>query len=181
MKPKYQLILTEEQARLVSTCCEFFSRIMLGQFGEIPYHLMFTDKGENYCQRREDAERLLFEARKYIYPELQGRGHSYGIGKFDDADKAFDVHQVIREKMTPGQPQNYVFTYQEEIPEFHEIDQENGYVLEKHTDGLSWPLESTASLDDLVNAAAEFGAAHRGKLPKLRVRDARKTDPWIRR
>lgn len=120
MKPKYQLILTEGQARLVSLCCEFYARIMLGQFAEIPYHLMLRDKGENYCQRRESAENLLFEARKYIYPELQGRGHSYGIGKFDEADQAFDVHQVIRKGLHHDAAP--LFTYQKEIPEFKSFD-----------------------------------------------------------
>lgn len=123
MKPKYQLILTEEQARLVSLCCEFYSRIMLGQFAEIPYHLMLRDKGENYCQRRESAENLLFEARKYIYPELSGRGHSYGIGKFDEADQAFDVHQVIRKGLhSDAAP---VFTYQPEIPIFKRLEEKH--------------------------------------------------------
>lgn len=117
---KYQLILNKEQAWLVATACEFYSRIMLGQFGEIAFRLMLHDHGENYCLRREEAERLLFEARKHIYPELNGRGHSYGIGKFDEADKAFDVFQVIRKEIFPES--GPVFTYQKKIPEFKRLE-----------------------------------------------------------
>lgn len=51
---------------------------------------------EDYCERRDEAEQLLLKARESIYPDLHGIGHSYGIGKFEDADKVYDVHQVIR-------------------------------------------------------------------------------------
>lgn len=51
---------------------------------------------DDFYDRADEAGRLLLEARKKIYPELVGAGHSYGIGKFDDADIAFDVYQVLR-------------------------------------------------------------------------------------
>lgn len=91
------LTLTDEQAKLVSTACEFYARVRMGQFNEIMWHTL--DMGlptDNYCERRDNAERILLEARKQLYPELNGAGHSYGIGKFKDADMAYDVHQVIR-------------------------------------------------------------------------------------
>lgn len=96
-KTMYQLTLTEEQARVVATACEFFARVVMGQFNEIIWHTMDTQHGsDDYCERRDKAQELLFEARKYLYPELHGYGHSYGIGNFDNADMAFDVYQVIR-------------------------------------------------------------------------------------
>ena len=96
-KTMYQLTLTEEQARVVATSCEFFARVVMGQFNEIIWHTMDTQHGsDDYCERRDKAQELLFEARKYLYPELHGIGHSYGIGKYDNADMAFDVYQVIR-------------------------------------------------------------------------------------
>ena len=96
-----ELTLTDEQARIVSRACEFYARIVMGQFKEIIWECICIRAGKNddICQRCDEAERLLFEARKQIYPELHGPGHSYGIGKFERADKAFDVHQVIRYAM----------------------------------------------------------------------------------
>lgn len=96
-KSMIRLTLTEEQARIVSTACEFFARIKMGQFNEIIWHTMdFQNGSDDYCERRDKAQELLFEARQYLYPELHGIGHSYGMGAFDDADTAFDVYQVIR-------------------------------------------------------------------------------------
>lgn len=91
------LTMTDEQAQIVSKACEFFVRVRIGQFQEITFNLM-RDRPlpDDFCRRKESAEILLLEARKYIYPELRGTGHSYGIGKFDDADAAYDVHQAIR-------------------------------------------------------------------------------------
>lgn len=91
------LTLTDEQAKIVSIACEFFARVRLGQFNEIVWHTLDARlPSDDYCERREKAEQMLYAAREQIYPELLGRGHSYGIGKFEDADKAYDVHQVIR-------------------------------------------------------------------------------------
>ena len=92
-----KLTLTDEQAKIVSIACEFYARVRMGQFNEVVWHTLdMALPSDNYCERRESAEQFLYEARKYLYPELHGPGHSYGIGKFEDADKAFDVHQVIR-------------------------------------------------------------------------------------
>lgn len=69
----------------------------MGQFKEIIwYFLDMKLPPEDYCERRDEAEQLLLKARESIYPDLHGIGHSYGIGKFEDADKVYDVHQVIR-------------------------------------------------------------------------------------
>lgn len=95
---KYILELTEEQLRVLSTACEFYARIRIGQFKEITWHCMdWKDCDINdMCRRRDEAERILLEARKQIYPDLHGYGHSYGIGKFKDADLSFDIYQVAR-------------------------------------------------------------------------------------
>lgn len=94
---KYTLELNEEQAKTVAQACEFFARIKMGQFQEIPYLLLSNElSGGDYCRKRELANKHLLDARKVIYPELNGIGHSYGVGKFDDADRAFDVYQVLR-------------------------------------------------------------------------------------
>lgn len=94
---KVQLTLTEEQARVAMRACEVYSRIVMGQFQEITSELLdMSVSTDDYCQRREAANELLFKAREQIYPELHGIGHSYGVGKFEHADRAFDIYQVIR-------------------------------------------------------------------------------------
>ena len=116
---KYKLTLTKEQAQIVSLACEFYARIKMGQFQEIPYHLMMDQPlADNWCERRDAAETYLLQARKMIYPELGGYGHSYGLGKFEDADMAFDVHQVIRHKFGDKRPP---FSYHE-LPICEEVD-----------------------------------------------------------
>lgn len=92
-----QITLTDKQAKLLGHACEFYARVFMGQFTEIPVELLsFAINSDEYCERRDKADELLLEARKYIYPELCGRGHSYGIGKFENADKVWDVYQAIR-------------------------------------------------------------------------------------
>lgn len=90
--------LNREQAQDVSVACEFYARIIMGQFNEISWHTLDIKKldSSDFCERRDNAENYLFKARSYIYPELYGAGHSYGIGHFREADISFDIHQVLR-------------------------------------------------------------------------------------
>ena len=99
-----RLELTDEQAGVVARACEFYARVKMGQFQEIYWECLSVKNMDNYCRRRDEAERLLLEARKPIYPDLHGLGHSYGIGKFKDADQAFDVYQVIRRLFGDDRP-----------------------------------------------------------------------------
>ena len=93
----YKLDLTEEQAAVLAVACEFYARVRMGQFNEIIWRTLDVRiDTAGFCERRDEAERLLLEARKQLYPDLHGIGHSYGIGKFEDADRAFDIYQVIR-------------------------------------------------------------------------------------
>jgi len=95
---KYLLKLNEEQAKICAMACEFYARIKMGQFNEISYRMMLGQEGDDWFYRRDIAECCLAAAKKAIYPELGGAGHSYGIGKFEDADMSFDIYQVLREK-----------------------------------------------------------------------------------
>lgn len=89
------LTLTDEQAETVQKACDLYVSIRMGQFQEITWTCLDQSLDSvEYCKRRELAEELLILARRVIYPDLAG--HSYGMGKFKDADLAFDVHQVIR-------------------------------------------------------------------------------------
>lgn len=55
----------------------------------------------------------LQRAMKAIYPDLNGIGHSYGMGKFADADRAFDVYQILRYAL--GDPRE-LFQFGEPLP-----------------------------------------------------------------
>ena len=93
-----KLILTEEQAKIASRACEFYARILYGQFWEITYETIDKESSfpEDFCFRAEQAERHFLEARKYLMPELKGRGHSYGLGHSKTADMSYDIYQVLR-------------------------------------------------------------------------------------
>lgn len=94
---KYNLEVTEDQLKVLSRACEFYARIAMGQFKEIVWNFLdFRLEVDEYCKRRDLAEHYLLKAREQIYPELHGFGHSYGIGKFKNADMAFDIYQVSR-------------------------------------------------------------------------------------
>lgn len=91
-----ELRLTDSQAQVVSRACEFYSRIVLGQFKEIIFELVNHDTVNVVLEHRGEIESLLYEARDLIYPDLHGSGQSYGIGKFERADAAYDVHPALR-------------------------------------------------------------------------------------
>lgn len=104
-----QLTMSEETAQIVAKACEFYARIRMGQFGEIIWNCT-----EHHCvDNQQEAERAWLEFRKHIYPELHGIGHSYGIGKFEDADRAYDVYQVVRREFGDWRTP---FTLLDELP-----------------------------------------------------------------
>lgn len=110
-----KLTLTDDMAKVVAQACEFYARIRMGQFQEIIYKTLEMNElgAKDYDTRRDLAAELLLMARKYLMPELHGLGHSYGIGKFDDADIAFDVYQAIRKEF--GDPRGF-FSFRDETP-----------------------------------------------------------------
>lgn len=138
MNREIMLTLTEDQAAIVSRACEFYCRIFCGQFQEIPYELMFHQSmadGE-WCYRREKAEEVLLEARKYIYPELRGAGHSYGVGKFQNADTAWNVYQVLRYVL--GDERKPFALFGEELPKYSVITSESTIVDDSEIQHVSY-------------------------------------------
>ena len=95
---RYALLLSPEQAKLLSSACEFYARMMMGQWQELIFHTMTVkDHPKDYCEAREDAEQLLLEARAKVFPELiKSFGHSYGVHKFRDADLVWEIYEVVR-------------------------------------------------------------------------------------
>lgn len=94
------LRLNEEQAKICAQACEFFARIRMGQFQELVWLC-----GKNHCAEDYDtAQRAWLDLRKQVYPDLDGPGHSYGVGYFPEADTAYDIHQVIDFAMGGKEP-----------------------------------------------------------------------------
>ena len=109
-----ELTMSEQTAQIVAVACEFFARVRMGQFGEIVWRC-----AEHHCvEDMQAAEAAWLEFRKHIYPELNGLGHSYGIGKFEDADRAYDVYQVLRRQF--GDPRT-PYTLLNELPSCREV------------------------------------------------------------
>lgn len=93
----YTLIMTQDQALNLSKACEFYSRVMMGQFEEIAFQTMLPHIGKtDFCERREQMQNLLYQARRFAFPELTGPGHSYGVGQSVTSDRAWEVYQVLR-------------------------------------------------------------------------------------
>ena len=139
---RYILELNEEQAKVVSTACEVFARIKMGQFNEIVWHC-----AEKHCvDDPEEVQRLWLKLRKHIYPELiEHAGHSYGMGKFRDADLAFDVHQVIRRHFgDPREPFSY-----HELPRCYVESDRHSIVLE---DGCKYCKEDREGYRTMLGA-----------------------------
>lgn len=108
-----ELRLTDEQAKITARACEFYARILLGQFEELSMELLNSDNIDIISTNRDEIETMLLQVRRFFYPELNGRGHSYGVGKFERADTAYDVYQSIRSLF--GDPRT-PFSYHE-LPE----------------------------------------------------------------
>lgn len=150
----YQLMLNQEDAMILAKVCEFYARIRMGQFNEILWSTLDCSMPSDYGARKEAAQRFLFEARKHIYPELHGIGHSYGIDSFVDADKAYDVYQAIRyafgDDRTP-------FSYYE-VPKFKSSSSVPG----------AYELYLTAEHAEIVkNACAFYTHIHMGLLTEV--------------
>ena len=95
---EYLLYMDKETAATVALACEFYARVKFGQFNEIQ-HLTVWPNGDNdptFGDRLQACEEALNAAKKAAYPELSGPGHSYGVGRFRDADTAWNAYQAIR-------------------------------------------------------------------------------------
>ena len=93
---KYVLEMNEQHACTVMAALEFYSRMRMGQFRELP-SLCLDLSDKEYCDKREYMEALLEPARRICYPELLPTfAHSYGVGKFEDADLAWELYESIR-------------------------------------------------------------------------------------
>lgn len=97
---KYRLELTDEQAKITLKALELYSRLRNGQWTEL-VDLCLDLNDDDYARKKFDLLiPELMHLRKQVYPELPPQwGTSYGIGKFEDADLAWEIHEVLRNRI----------------------------------------------------------------------------------
>lgn len=95
---RYVLKLREEDARIVSRACEFYTRLHIGQFDELVFELMQMQPGDDsFSQKREIAQSLLMTVRSLMFPELPPfAGASHSAGHTEKDGRAWNVYQVLR-------------------------------------------------------------------------------------
>jgi len=103
---KYELKLTEQQARVVVQALDFWSRMFLGQVEEIKWHPAVQGR------KSMALDSLLRQLKPVIFPELSSHAY-FGIHSDkvpDEARQAFDILQVIRHQMwiSNGREPRYV-------------------------------------------------------------------------
>lgn len=96
--PYVKVHLTPKQAEAVRKACEFYARVVNGQFSEIAFECgTIIDPNILGLEQYHRAVDLLYKARALLYPDLRDAvGASYGIGWSDFSDVVWDIHTSIR-------------------------------------------------------------------------------------
>ena len=95
---RYRLKMNEKQARVTVAALDFAMRVWLGQWREIVERCMKYEPGklDEWCERREEAEALLLQARKIVMPELTGWGNHYGVYNRQETERLYNVLLAVR-------------------------------------------------------------------------------------
>ena len=120
------LTVTEDQLRLIQQALDFYSRIGIGQFGEIKNHPTFEkhlhiefeidDKTDysRYHAVRDSVDNMLVQPRNMLYNNNSlSRNGSWGIfnpNVDDSCREAFDLIQVIRHEFWKKNPKRSSIT-----------------------------------------------------------------------
>ena len=94
----YNLQVTEEQLKVISSACELLSRIQGGQIREAFEHLPLK-KGVDWEAYHEIQDELTKRMPEILEDGIDGWSSSFGVGspKLPDShDIAWDLYQVIR-------------------------------------------------------------------------------------
>jgi hypothetical protein len=99
------------QTYILNAALDLYSRLYIGQFDRLDNVLMDNSGKMSFDERldrRKVMEHLCDAMKLLIFPELQTNS-SWGVGKFDNADIAFDLLKVIRHTLEwkDGEPERY--------------------------------------------------------------------------
>lgn len=141
---KYNLKLTENQAKILSRACDVYSRLICGQDRE--YQDLFEAAWEKRCKEatgnimdesfeggwskmRDDSERLCKEIKKRFW----GLDWSslYGVKYSEISDVLFDLHQVIRHQLWLDRPEDKKSDYTVDASEAMQFAQEPLATIER--------------------------------------------------
>ena len=141
---KYNLKLTENQAKILSRACNVYSRLICGQDRE--YQDLFEAAWEKRCKKatgrimdedfeggwyvmREDAEKLCKEIKKKFWG--LDYNTSYGVNYDETSDILFDLYQVIRHQLWLDRPEDKKSPYTVDASEALQFAQEPLASIEK--------------------------------------------------
>lgn len=99
MNESIQITVSPAQAAMIERACEFYARVINGQFSEIAYEvsLPLYRAHNGYDYDRDLTLRHLYAARALMFPELGAdQGTHWGVGRNADSDLAWDIMQVLR-------------------------------------------------------------------------------------
>lgn len=95
---RYRLEMNEEQARIVIAALDFLMRMRIGQWDELRklcWVFGNTAGTQEYETKRDAIDERLMEARQIAMPDLP-RGGSWGVYKFPETERAFNVLKAVR-------------------------------------------------------------------------------------
>jgi hypothetical protein len=101
----YNLQVTEEQLKVISTACELLSRIQGGQIREVFEHLPLK-KGVDWEAYHEIQDELTKRMPEILKDGIDGWSSSFGVGNPElpeSHDIAWDLYQVIRYEISTQQ------------------------------------------------------------------------------
>lgn len=99
---KYKLIISNEQAKIISIALDFYSRTMGGQFEDIVNRFHWRNIKNN---DERDRAFELFRDLKCMLTGLQSNQPNIGLGNISEKGRiAYDLHQVIRYQLANDNP-----------------------------------------------------------------------------
>lgn len=92
---QYVLTLSEEQAECVNHALNVFSRLKIGQLDQIVWELIDFSNGniDEMCARRDAALKIARHLESILFPDMSRDIHD------EQGDIAYDIHQVLRQKI----------------------------------------------------------------------------------
>lgn len=99
MDESIQITVSPSQAAMIERACEFYARVINGQFSEVAYQasLPLYRAHKDYDYDHDQVMRYLYAARALLFPELGAdQGTHWGVGRNADSDLAWDIYTVLR-------------------------------------------------------------------------------------
>ena len=88
-----KITLTVDQARILRDAIDLMHRLRLGQVEEL--RDVWDLKGQ--WGKRQEIEEHALHIKKIVFPELDGLGHSYGVGSDlgKDVSRMYEIYKVL--------------------------------------------------------------------------------------